>query len=102
MIENTAFLRYIFNPLRLCRNANSLKRVVQYPLYKKSDGDIRLYFVVETKYGKEWNGLTPVEQEKIKFGRLHFKAVLKVSNERIDFLWANSYLNLKMRQVCDL
>jgi type III restriction enzyme len=64
-------------------------------VYKKSEVDIRLYFVVETKYGKEWRDLTEVEQDKIRFGTLHFRAVSKVSSDVIDFHWANSYRDFK-------
>ena len=64
-------------------------------VYKNADGTIRLYFIVETKFGKEWNGLTDVEKIKIKCGTLHFKAIAALSSDSIRFDWANSYQNFK-------
>jgi type III restriction enzyme len=64
-------------------------------VYKQPDGKTRLYFIVETKFQKEWNELTTVEQLKIKCGALHFKAVSDLSDECVRFVWANSYNNFK-------
>jgi len=64
-------------------------------VYKNVDGSIRLYFIIETKFAKEWSGLTDVEKLKIKCGTLHFKAVAALSNDAIRFDWANSYQNFK-------
>lgn len=63
--------------------------------YKKEDGNVKLYFVVETKPGKELKDLSVVEQVKIKCGYLHFQAVSKASPEIIKFNWANSYEDFK-------
>ena len=60
-------------------------------VYKAMDGNIRLYFIAETKFGKEWSGLTDEEQNKIKCGRMHFKAIDKESADNVLFDWANSY-----------
>jgi type III restriction enzyme len=64
-------------------------------VYKQGDGEIRLYFIVETKFAKEWSDLTDVEQTKIKCGTLHFKAVAATTRDSIRFDWANSYQNFK-------
>lgn len=64
-------------------------------VYKQGDGDIKLYFIVETKFEKEWSDLTDVEKLKIKCGTLHFKAVAATSDETVKFDWANSYQNFK-------
>lgn len=47
----------------------------------------KLYFVLETKIDKNWDDLTPVEQAKIKCGKLHFKAVA----DDVRFEWVKSY-----------
>jgi len=62
-------------------------------VYKNEDAHLKLYFIVETKADKDWDGLTQVEQDKIKCGGLHFQAV---SNE-IKFDWVNSYKDFKRK-----
>lgn len=57
----------------------------------RSEGHLKLYFVVETKTGKEWEDLTDVEKSKIKCGGLHFKAV----SDEIRFDWVNSYKDFR-------
>ncbi len=64
-------------------------------VYKQVDGDIKLYFIVETKMAKEWNDLNDVEKLKIKCGSLHFKAVAATTSDVVRFDWANSYQNFK-------
>jgi type III restriction enzyme len=64
-------------------------------VYKNADGSIRLYFIIETKFAKEWSGLTDVEKLKIKCGKLHFKAIAALSSDTVFFDWANSYQNFK-------
>jgi len=65
-------------------------------VYRNADGNIRLYFIIETKFAKEWSGLTDVEKLKIKCGTLHFKAVSALSpDDAIRFDWASSYQNFK-------
>lgn len=56
-----------------------------------SKPELGIYFIVETKAGKEWNDLQPVEQNKIKCGQLHFQAV----SNQIKFDWVNSYRDFK-------
>jgi len=60
-------------------------------VYRGADGNIRLYFIIETKCGKEWNDLTDVEQFKIKCGTRHFKAIDESSNDTVRFAWASNY-----------
>lgn len=64
-------------------------------VYKGIDGSVKLYFIIETKYDKEWRDLSPVEQLKIKCGTLHFKAVDNITNDTVRFEWANSYEHFK-------
>lgn len=64
-------------------------------VYKNSDADIRLYFVVETKFVKDESGMRYEEQYKIKCGTLHFRAVSAMSSESIRFCWANSYQHFR-------
>jgi len=65
-------------------------------VYRSDDGNVRVYFIVETKFAKEWSsGLTGVEKLKIRCGRLHFKAVAAMSSDNVRFDWANSYQDFK-------
>lgn len=50
-----------------------------------------IYFIVETKIGKADNTLQTMEINKIKCGKLHFKAVSDI----VQFDWANSYEHFK-------
>lgn len=49
--------------------------------------ELGIYFIVETKAGKETLNLQDVEKSKIQCGKLHFQAV----SEQIRFDWVNSY-----------
>jgi type III restriction enzyme len=55
------------------------------------DGEVSIYFIVETKADKEQSDLTPVETSKISCGKLHFKAVSNL----VKFDWVNSYKDFK-------
>ena len=56
--------------------------------------DHRMYFIIESKFGKEDSNLTDVERNKIeKCGKLHFKAV----DRSIKFDWINSYNDYKRK-----
>lgn len=57
------------------------------------DPSIGIYFIVETKAGKADNTLTPTEKNKIRCGKLHFKAV----SDLIKFDWVNSYEQFKIK-----
>ncbi len=56
-------------------------------VYQAYDGSMNMYFVIETKLGKEAKDLTDVEKLKIRCGKLHFKAVSDI----IKFDWVNNY-----------
>ena len=60
-------------------------------VYKNDNGDAKLYFIVETKCGKNEENLTDVEKTKIKCAKLHFSAV----SDEIKFDWVNSYKDFK-------
>ncbi len=60
-------------------------------VYRNPEDQLKLYFITESKADKEKSDLTGVEMNKIKCGKLHFKAV---SNE-IRFDWVNSYSDFK-------
>jgi type III restriction enzyme len=65
-------------------------------VYKNGDGNVKLYFIVETKWDKEWKDLSDVEKIKIKCGTLHFKAVDALfDKETVHFGWANSYASFE-------
>lgn len=66
-------------------------------VYKNADGIIQLYFIIETKFAKEWGDLSDVEQVKIKCGTLHFKAVAASSSDYLRFDWANSYQDFERK-----
>ena len=56
--------------------------------------DHRMYFIIESKFGKDASNLTEVERNKIeKCGKLHFKAV----DKSIRFDWINSYNDYKKK-----
>lgn len=67
-------------------------------VYKTDDDHLKLYFIVETKCDKDEQDLTPVEQDKIKCGKLHFAAVSK----EVKFDWANSYKDFKLKFVASI
>lgn len=55
--------------------------------------NVGIYFIVETKAGKEEKDLSDVEKRKIKCGKLHFEAVSK----NVEFDWVNSYDDFKRK-----
>ena len=60
---------------------------------EKSENNVGIYFIVETKADKEEKDLTSVEKSKIKCGKLHFEAVSK----NIKFNWVKSYDDFKRK-----
>jgi restriction endonuclease len=58
-----------------------------------SDSAVGIYFIVETKFGKNWDDLTDVERNKIHCGKVHFEAV----SDNIEFKWVNSYENFRQK-----
>ena len=59
------------------------------------NGNIGIYFVVETKFDKEKRDLTNVEKCKIECGKLHFKSV----SENIKFGWVEGYDDFKSKYL---
>ena len=55
--------------------------------------ELGIYFIVETKSGKADNTLQITEINKIKCGKLHFKAV----SDTVGFDWVNSYEHFKTK-----
>ena len=55
--------------------------------------NVGIYFIVETKAGKEEKDLSDVEKRKIKCGKLHFETVSK----NVEFDWVNSYDDFKRK-----
>ena len=66
--------------------------VYRNPLENK-ENNVGIYFIVETKAGKEEKDLSDVEKRKIKCGKLHFEAVSK----NVEFDWVNSYDDFKRK-----
>lgn len=62
-------------------------------VHRKENGNVRLYFIVESKFEKMEINLTAVEKTKIKCGKLHFKAVTK----DLQFDWINSISDFKAK-----
>ena len=60
---------------------------------KNTEGSPKLYFIVETKWGKENSQLNDEEKVKIKCGTLHFKAV----SDDVKFDWVNSYEDFRAK-----
>lgn len=58
-----------------------------------ADASLGIYFIVETKAGKLESNLQDVERNKIRCGKLHFKAV----SDQIKFDWVNSYENFRTK-----
>lgn len=58
-----------------------------------SSPELGIYFIVETKAGKQDNNLQEVECNKIQCGKLHFQAV----SEQIRFDWVNSYEDFRTK-----
>ena len=58
-----------------------------------SSPELGIYFIVETKAGKQDNNLQEVERNKIQCGKLHFQAV----SEQIHFDWVNSYEDFRTK-----
>lgn len=57
------------------------------------EGAVGIYFIAETKADKLEKDLTAVEKNKIRCGKLHFKAV----SELVKFDWVNSYEDFKTK-----
>lgn len=58
-----------------------------------SSPELGIYFIVETKAGKQDNNLQEVERNKIQCGKLHFQTV----SEQIRFDWVNSYEDFRTK-----
>lgn len=58
-----------------------------------ADASVGIYFIVETKAGKSEANLQDVERNKIRCGKLHFKAV----SDQIKFDWVNSYEDFRSK-----
>ena len=58
-----------------------------------SSPELGIYFIVETKAGKQDINLQEVERNKIKCGKLHFQAVSKL----VRFDWVNSYEDFRVK-----
>ena len=58
-----------------------------------SSSELGIYFIVETKVGKQDINLQEVERNKIQCGKLHFQAV----SEQIRFDWVNSYEDFRVK-----
>ncbi|MEG1301818.1 MAG: hypothetical protein RSC93_14050, partial [Erysipelotrichaceae bacterium] len=54
---------------------------------RENTSNVGIYFIVESKFDKEWSDLNDVEHNKIKCGALHFKAISNL----VKFDWINNY-----------
>ena len=62
---------------------------------KNEYNKMNLYFIVETKAGKNEENLTDVEKNKIKCGKKHFEVV----SDTVKFGWVNSYEKFRKELV---
>jgi len=62
-------------------------------VYKVSETEVRLFFVVETKFDKKEEALSNIELTKIKCGIEHFKAV----SPEVTFDWVEDYNDFKRK-----
>lgn len=62
-------------------------------VYRKEEGNLRLCFIVESKFEKKDRNLMEEEKLKIKCARLHFKAV----SQDIQYDWINSINDFKTK-----
>lgn len=60
----------------------------------KNSSDYKLYFIIESKFGKDKENLTEVENEKIRLGGLHFRAV---DRKNVKFDWIKDYDDYKRK-----
>jgi type III restriction enzyme len=56
--------------------------------------DHKMYFIIESKFGKDKENLTEVEDEKIRLGKLHFRAV---DRDNVKFDWIKDYDDYKRK-----
>lgn len=54
--------------------------------------DHKMYFIIETKIDKENEDLSDIEKQKIRLGKLHFRAI---DSELLRYDWVNSYRDYK-------
>lgn len=50
-----------------------------------------MYFIAETKWDKEAEGLNDDERIKIKCATKHFEAINQSVNEVVKYAWVNAY-----------
>ncbi|MDD3012292.1 MAG: DEAD/DEAH box helicase family protein [Candidatus Gastranaerophilales bacterium] len=61
---------------------------------KNGTNDFKLYFIIESKFGKDKENLTEIENEKIRLGGLHFRAV---DRKNVKFDWIKDYDDYKRK-----
>ncbi len=60
-------------------------------VYQKSDEEIAMYFIAETKFDKDAGDLTDEEKIKIRCATKHFEAVNNSVGEIVKYAWVNAY-----------
>ena len=63
-------------------------------VYQKSDEEIAMYFIAETKWDKEYGDLSDDEKIKIKCATRHFEAVNEHISEIVKYDWVNAYKDI--------
>jgi len=60
-------------------------------VYQKDNENFAMYFIAETKWDKEAEGLNDDERIKIKCATKHFEAINQSVNEVVKYAWVNAY-----------
>lgn len=60
-------------------------------VYQKDNENFAMYFIAETKWDKEADGLNDDERIKIKCATKHFEAINQSVNEVVKYAWVNAY-----------
>ena len=60
-------------------------------VYQKDNDNFAMYFIAETKWDKEADGLNDDERIKIKCATKHFEAINQSVKEVVKYAWVNAY-----------
>ncbi len=67
-------------------------------VYQKNNDEIAMYFIAETKWGKDAGDLNEDEKIKIRCAAKHFEAVNDSMSEVVKYAWVNAYKDASMTQ----
>ena len=67
-------------------------------VYQKSEEHFAMYFIAETKWDKDEDGLNDDERIKIRCAKKHFEAVNESVDEIVKYDWVNAYNDITKSQ----